>query len=237
MLSPCWEARQHLATRSALSTRIIPLTVDSSQDWGAGATGSLQQTAQLLSHHRQGWIPHEEQQRGDNRLSRAGRCPGRCNSASWSCNCLPPDIWESRKGTRFVRSPGWHFSGSAQSYCLWQVQSVWSFCHRWAPCQFRGRTCLVTHRTSRLSPFPRTGVLSPTFLLQFPVCNSCCTFYPSAQAASLPPVLQAQWPLLHQPWLAHTPAVSTLKWGCPPPWKQEAWVKTNHTKRAPKSRR
>lgn len=96
-----------------------------------------------------------------------------------------------------------------------------------SPLPVQGQELPWTHRTSRFSLFPRTKVLSPMFLPQFSVCNSCCTFYPSTQAASLPPVLQVQWPLLHQPWLARTPAASALKWGCPPPWKQETCVKTN----------
>lgn len=102
-----------------------------------------------------------------------------------------------------------------------------------SPLPVQGQELPWTHRTSRFSLFPRTKVLSPMFLPQFPVCSSCCTFYPSAQAASLPPALQVQWPLLHQPWLARTPAASALKGGCPPPWKQE----TKQIKRGPKSRR
>lgn len=119
--------------------------------------------------------------------------------------------------TRFFWSPGWHLSRSTCFSVLWVVSLACIKCHR---------NCLVTHTASNFSQLAGTKAPNPMLLLEFSVCNSCRTFCPSTRAAFLQPPLQAQWPLLHQPWLAHTPAVSVSRPGCPPPWRQESCVST-----------
>lgn len=86
--SSSWEARQHLPTRSTLSTRIIPLTM-----WTFLRTGRCHWVTaadSLAPVPPQTGLDSTSGMRGDNRLTRAGYCPGRCDNALWSCNCLSP---------------------------------------------------------------------------------------------------------------------------------------------------
>lgn len=130
------DARRHLPTRLMLSTRIIPLTI-----W-AGVLRAGRQVSLSDCRRQPSSCPTTDRadfQKCNERRPEADK--------SWMLfwqmlPCLmelcvtafPSTIWQYRKMTRFVRSPGWHLSCSTWSSGWRDHSQVRSRHHRQAHC-------------------------------------------------------------------------------------------------------